>query len=170
MGHRIHQILYLSGEHALHGTNGTAGGLFRAAFNQIGNGLGLGQVQFVVQKRPLGKLTRAGQSCSLAAHFPQQKIEDHSTAVALKLEHILTGERVRVGEKQPNTLINQLTLAVVEGTVMGVSGFRLKPKHFLRYDPGPWSGYANNADTGLSRRGGNGCDSVRTLAHAFSTG
>ena len=105
MSDRLHQILDLPGEHTLHRTNRAAGRLFRTAFNQVGNRFGLGQVQFVVQKRPLGKLAGPGEPCTLAAHLTEQKIENHRTTVPLKLEHVFAGERVRVGEKQADAFV-----------------------------------------------------------------
>ncbi|MNL86659.1 hypothetical protein D3C87_2154530 [compost metagenome] len=64
----------------------------RAGFNQVGNRLGLRQVELVVEKRTLAELTRPRQAAAQLQAALQQHVQDDWATVPLQLQHILTGE------------------------------------------------------------------------------
>ncbi len=61
----VHQRCDPFTERSLQGVYGIARRLFRGTVDQVGDGLGLGQVDLVVEKGALGELTRPGQAGAL---------------------------------------------------------------------------------------------------------
>ena len=122
-------------ERARQRTAGAAGGHGGAGIDQVGNGLGLGQVDFVVEEGPLGKFARLGQAQMgqhgqalgghRLRHFQaalQQQLQHDRAAVGLQLQHVFAGVAVRAGEEQRQAVVQGLALAIVKRQVMGLPG------------------------------------------------
>ena len=75
--------------------------------DQIGNSFGLNQIKFVVEKRPLRKFTRLGQSRAQLETAPQQHPQYHRAPMCLQLKNVLARERLRCREVQHDTAINR---------------------------------------------------------------
>ncbi len=117
---RVAQQVNLPRKLARQRAAGAAGGRCRRSVNQIGNRLGLRQVDFVVEKRPLGELTRLGDAQAgqhLRAGLQaarQQQLQHDRAAVGLQLQHVLAGVGVRRGKVQRQPLVNRLAVAVAK--------------------------------------------------------
>ena len=146
-------------EGALQRAQGVLGGAPGAGVDQVGDRLGLGQVELVVEEGPLGEFARAGQAGAQLQAALQQQVHDHRAAVALQLQHVLAGEGVGAGEPEGDALVDH-PLGALEGAVEGVAGRGAVAQHRLgdRRAQGP--GEANDADTPAPGRGGEGGDGV----------
>ncbi len=84
MGQRLYQLVDASRKGPLQRIDRRTRRLLGAGVNQIGDRLGLSQVELVVEKGALGKLARLGDAYARQRHDAlQQQIEDHRAAVAL---------------------------------------------------------------------------------------
>ena len=72
--------------------------MFGAGLDQVGDGLGLGQVELVVEKCTLAELTGPSQACTQLQATAQQQVEHHRAAMALQLQHVFACEGVGAGE------------------------------------------------------------------------
>ena len=102
-----------------------ARGSFGAGFDQVAHGLGLGQVDLVVQERTLGELTGFGQpQADLAAGVEatrQQELQHHRAAVRLQFEHRFAGVGMRRREVDRQTMVDGLFVAAEKRQVGGVA-------------------------------------------------
>ncbi|MNQ80512.1 hypothetical protein D3C85_954970 [compost metagenome] len=115
-------MLDLAGELALQGVHGAAGGLLAGGLDQIGDGLGLGQVQLVVEEGAFAELAGTGGAYALDLQdTADQHVQDDGAAVALQLQHILAGEAVGGLEQQGYALIQGLALLVLERQIFGIA-------------------------------------------------
>ena len=105
MGELLNQRIDLPAEIALQRAQRGARRLLGSAVDQIGDGFGLGEIDFIVEKGAFAEFAGARQTRAQANHFAQQAIENHRPAMALQFEHVFAGERMRSGEKQRDTLI-----------------------------------------------------------------
>jgi hypothetical protein len=128
---RVAQLVHFTREVARQRAHRAACGRLRAGVDQVGNRLGLHQVDFVVQKRAFAKFARLRQpqpgQAGLAVgalglrHFQaarQQQLQHHRPAVRLQFEHVFAGERMRCGEIQRQPLVQMLALGVGKRQVM----------------------------------------------------
>ena len=104
-----------------------------AGVDQVSNRLGLGQVDLVVQKCPLGELAwlrhaqprqhracaRGALRCFQAAR--QQQLKHHRPAMGLQLQHVLTGVGVGCREVQGQPLVYGLALRITKRQVGGLA-------------------------------------------------
>ncbi len=89
---------------------------------EIGNGLGLGQIELVVEEGALAELAGTGRADALdLQNAADQHVQDDGAAVALQLQHILAGEAVGGLEQQGYALIQRLALLVPEGQIFGIT-------------------------------------------------
>ena len=135
--------------------------LGRAGGDQIGYRFGLGQVELIVQKRPLAKLARSGGDRTQLQGPGKQQIEHHRTAVAVQLQHVLTGKRLRAWEKQRDALVDGLPLGVAESDDRPPGAGCGRPPSSASGDGRDlWPRHAHHADPALARRAGDGGDSA----------
>ncbi len=86
------EVMHTLRKRALQRTQGIARRLCRTGFNQVSDGFGLGQVEFVVEKGALTELTRACQTTAQLQTALQQHVEYDRATVALKFEHVFAGK------------------------------------------------------------------------------
>jgi hypothetical protein len=104
---------------------------FGAGVDQIGDGLGLGEVELVVEEGALGEFAGAGDAQVRQARLPGRRIElgrrfetarekqlQHDrTAVRLQLEDVLAGVRVRCREEDRQALVDRGAVPVAKRQV-----------------------------------------------------
>jgi hypothetical protein len=86
----------------------------RIGGNQVGYGLGLGQVEGPVQKGALGKLAGLGQPGPAAGEQGQNLLDDVVGAVAADFDHVFAGVGVRPPKQGHHHLI-QNPVGVADG-------------------------------------------------------
>lgn len=86
------EVMHPLGKRPLQGSQCVAGRLRGARFNQIGNRLGLGQVEFVVEKGPFTEFPRSRQATAQLEATLEQHVQDNRAAVALQFQYIFAGE------------------------------------------------------------------------------
>ncbi len=89
---------------ALQRTHRRARGRAAAGFDQVGDGLGLGQVDLAVQKCALGEFPGPRQAAPSDRPL-QQHVQHDRPAVRLQLDAILPAETVRRPEVETQTVI-----------------------------------------------------------------
>ncbi|MNN66907.1 hypothetical protein D3C81_1825080 [compost metagenome] len=95
----------------------------------------------------------------------QQHVEHHRAAVALQLEHVLTGERVGAAEEQQQALVDHLAIVGEERAVVGVARLGLAAAEADGDGPRARTGNADDADPAATLRGGDGGDGVTDGLH-----
>ena len=70
-------------------------GQFRAGVNQVGNGLGLGQVDASIEKGAAGEFARFGHPRAMLQHSVKHQLGRQQAAVAGYFDHVFAGERAR---------------------------------------------------------------------------
>ena len=115
---RFGDALHHDGELALQRAHGSARRDARAGVDEICYGLGLRQIELVVQERALREL--AGQSAPRAElHGARdERLLHDGAAVPLQFEHVLAGIRVRRRKKEGKSRINRF-LPGIEKTAEG---------------------------------------------------
>ena len=105
-----------------------ARGRLGAGVDQVGDGLGLRQVELVVEKRALGELARPGDAQggqdgrSVAAvdrrrgfeTAREQQLQHDRTAVRLQLEHVLSGVRMRRRKEDRQAVVDRRSGSVAK--------------------------------------------------------
>jgi hypothetical protein len=101
-----------------------AGRLRRAAFYEVGHGLGLGQVQLVVQERALREFTGlCPPRTELDGRVDEQRHHD-GAAVTVQLQYRLAGKRCGRREIQRKALVDGFAARVRERSESRLSRFR----------------------------------------------
>ncbi|MNP23714.1 hypothetical protein D3C76_1164320 [compost metagenome] len=139
--------------------------LGRTGFNQVGNGFGLGEVQFVVEEGALTEFPRPGETATQFQAALEQHIQNNRTAMALQLQHIFACERVRAGEIQGNALVQHLVVFTEKRTVVSKSRLELATTEGLGRNAGQRPGNTHDAYTAATLSGGDGCDGFARNAH-----
>ena len=103
----------------------------RLAVNEIGNGLGLRQIELVVEEGAAGEFAGPCETRPELQRPLQQHVHDHRPAMPLQLQYILTGKGSRPTEKQCDALVNRLTSGVEESRMPCEARAREFPKHGL---------------------------------------
>ena len=120
MDQGIAQGVHLARELARERSAGAARSGFGAGVDQVGDGLGLGQVNLVVEECPLGELAGIGHAQAGEAGLSaggidlgsglqaagQQQLQHHRSPVGLQLQHVLAREGVRGREKQGQAVVD----------------------------------------------------------------
>src|SRR5690606_33495325 len=144
------------------GSHGTACRGFGRGIDEIGDGLGLSQIEPVVQKSTLGEFAGLGVSqAELAPRFQaalEQAAHDCRTAVALKLKNVFACVGMRRREKQYDARINRFALFILERQVVRVPWLKGLVKQTRSNGCQIGSRDANDAYAATSGRGGNGGD------------
>ena len=87
---------------------GASGSRGSAAVNEIGNGLGLGEVKLAVAESTLREFSGKGGSDAETQNAGKQQVEHNRATVALKLEDGLPGEGSGVGKEYRQTAVDRL--------------------------------------------------------------
>ena len=82
--------------------------------DQVGDALGLRQVELVVEKCAAGKFTRLSRARAQLEAALEQHLHHHRTAVSLQLEHVLARVRMRRGEIKRDAIVDGGALRVEE--------------------------------------------------------
>ena len=111
---------------------------FGARGNEIGDGLGLHQVQLVVQEGALGEFTRAGGAGAQSRQATGQQLLYHGPTMTLQFDNIFTGERGGAGKKQGDAGIHHTAFGVVKSAKVGVARLKAAPGDLLSDGVGLW--------------------------------
>lgn len=135
-------------------------GLFRATCDKIGDGLGLGEIQLVIQEGAFGKFSRPRMAAAEFDHALDQHIHNHRAAVTLQFQNILARERVRRGKVQRNAVVYRPAISVIKCAHTRMAWSGKSTENVLRNLPRKWTGDAYDADPASSWRCCRGDDSV----------
>ena len=91
-----------------------------AGGDQVGDGLGLGQVELAGEEGPLAELTGTRLACAQFDAAREQLSHYDRTAVALQFHHVLAGEAARAGEVQRDAVVDHLAACIAEPGVVRV--------------------------------------------------
>ena len=158
-------------QHAPHLTGGIGSGVGGVRFDQIDDGLRLGQIQLPVQKGPLGEFPPLGRSGSCVVQCIQPCRQHGRGAVAVEFHGILPGVAVGCPAAHGHALIDDPSLAVMEGAHHQLpaghlgKGRTLGSKNLLGDGNAPVPGHsdnANGADLTACGNGGNDTGHVVT--------
>ena len=154
----LDQTSYLPGELALQGTQGGASGGSGVTGDQIGNRLGLSQVEFIVEKGAFGKFAGSSWPRTEFHHSRQQQIHDHRPAVPLKFQHVLAGKGMWRGKIKDKTFVEHRAIARAEPAKTSLPRRGHDAAHGHGDGGNRWTGHANHANAAPTRRGGDGGD------------
>ena len=150
-------------ELALHGAHGRARGRRGAGIDQIGDRLGLRDVDLAVQEGALAELARPRRAAAELERAPHQHVEHEDAAVALQLQHVLAGERSGRRKIQGEPSIDGLAVARRESSRAAPAARRgsspsRSPRSAAPRDPtartiptAPRPGSAGDGDDGVGR-------------------
>ncbi len=137
----------------LQGSHRSTSRLSRAGVDQVGDRLGLSQIELVVEKRTLCELARVGASRPELDDSRYQSLEHHLAPVTVQFQHVLAGVRVRCREEKRQTGIDRLVVRIREAGERRATRYRDLTKHdssdFGRLDTGD----PHDADPASTRRG-----------------
>ncbi len=111
---RLDQGMNALREFALQGTQRGARGLRAAAVDQVGNRLGLGEIELVVEEGAFGEFAGPRQTRAEFDDARQQHVHDHRTAVTVQFQHVFAGEGMRGGKVQGDAVVDDVVVAVAE--------------------------------------------------------
>ena len=157
----VHQAMDLARKLAGQRAQRRAGRLRRAGLDQVGNRLGLGQVQLVVEKGTAGELARLRQPRTEFQAASQQLLHHHWAAVALQFEHVLAGKGMRRGKVEQDALIDSRASRVAEADQACQARRRPGAGQPFGKAASPTPGDTHDADATTAGRRGNGGDVVR---------
>ena len=109
--HLVAQLVDAAGELAGKLLVGGAQGQFRARMDQVGHGLGLGEVDAPVEKGAAGEFARLGQPRAARQHRIQHQLRRQNAAVAGDFDHVLAGEGARRAHDRQQDLVHALPVA-----------------------------------------------------------
>ena len=158
----VGQVVDAGREFARQRGHGAARGGHRGRVDQVGHGLGLGQVHAVVEEGAAGELAGLGQAQALVAAGGQAAVEHAAqhggTAVALQLQHVLAGIGMRGAEVQRDAFVEQLAVHRFERQVVRVARREVALEQFAHQSGQIRTGNAHDADAAPSWCGGDGGD------------
>ena len=152
--------LQAPGEGAFEGLLRGAHRLAGSGVDEIGNGLGLGEVEAAVEVGAFGEFSGLGDAGSGRDRRAQQFRQQHRTAVALQLHDVFAGEGVRALEAQYQALVEYLALGVAQRAQGCLPWGRQRAREVARNCECLRPRQADYADRTATRRGGNGGDGV----------
>ncbi|MPM33493.1 hypothetical protein SDC9_80069 [bioreactor metagenome] len=156
MDQRVAQRVDLFGERARQRTPRTARSRLGARIDQIGNRLGLGQIDLVVEKRPLRELPRLRQPQLRRRRARQlhaaryQQLQHHRPAMRLQLQHILAGIAVRPRKEQRQPPINRLPVPVRDRQIVRLARVQRAPQQLPHKRLKPLARHPHNAHSPAS--------------------
>ena len=111
LDHRLGEPAHHGGELPLQRAHGRARRLARAGIDQVGDGLGLGQIELVVEEGALRELAGQGAARAELQRARDEGLDHERAAVAVQLEHVLAGVGVRGREEEREPRIDRLAAA-----------------------------------------------------------
>ena len=97
----------------------------RFGIDQIGDGLGFGEVEFAVLKSPPRKLARLGHAeMRHLAQTADHGVQNGPPAVQMKFGHILAGKTVRRGKPQDESAVDDVARRLNDGAQRRDARFR----------------------------------------------
>ena len=111
----------------------------RRTVDEIGDGLGLGEVDAVVEECAQREFAGPGRAGPELADALEHHARDHGAAVALKLEDIFAGERSGSLEAQRQTIVDHRSGPFSNCAKVATRGAGTTPEHASRdrHDEGP---------------------------------
>src|SRR5690606_2435688 len=145
-------------ELALQRAPGGAGGAQVGGGDQVGDRLGLGQVQASVETGTLTELARARVHRAQLPAAREQLPQHRQAAVRLQFDHVLAGVAGRRHEQQRDAVVDHRAVAVAEAHVVRMARTQRAPAQRLRDFPRARPRQAHHADAGGAGAGGDGGD------------
>ena len=147
-----------------------AGGGFGAGVDQVGDGLGLREVDLVVEEGALGELAgprqpQAGQPRASAGGVDlggggeaarEQQLQHHRPAVGLELQYILAGVGMRRRKEQGQPLVDGPARGVEKGQIGGLARQQAAATERAHQRLEPGARHPHDAHRPATGRGGNG--------------
>ena len=160
------QAVHTLGEFALQRAQGIACSLAGARLDQVSDGFRLGQIQLVIEERPLAEFAWPRQTAADLYTALQQHIQYHWAAMPLQLEYILAGKRVRPWEIQRNAFIQHQAILIAEWPVVGMAWRQRPAGDQLARLACQWPGQPDDTDATAALGGGDGSDGFTHSVHA----
>ncbi len=149
-------------EFAFHRARGGARRGLGAGLDEVGHRFGLGEVELVVQEGAPRELAGLGHAqADLAPGLQaarQQHLHDYRAAVALQLEHLFAGVRVRRGEVQREAVVDHAAARIEEGQVGGMARLERLAADRAHHGAHIGAGDAHDANAATARCGSDGGD------------
>ena len=92
-------------ERAAELAGGDAGLLQRGGGDQVGDGLGLGEIDTAAEEAALGELAGFGEAGAVCTALANDAFEQHGRAVGGDFDHVFAGVGVRRGEESGDDLV-----------------------------------------------------------------
>lgn len=162
------QVVDPTGKLALQGAEGVTGSLFGTGFDQVGDGFRLGQIKFVVEKGAFAEFAGTCLACSQLQTALQQQIEYDWAAVALKLQNVFSGKRVRPREEQCDSFVENQPIRIEERAIVGMARFQFPTADVFGHANGQWAGHTYDPDTATTLGGGNSGNGFADGCHGLS--
>ena len=119
MAAQVHQVIINGGQlllqHPAHLTGCIGGGVGGIRFDQVDDGLRLGQIQLAVEEGTLGEFASAGRTGTGAVQRFQPGGQHGRGAVAVEFHGVLAGVAVGSPGHDSHALVNDPALLVAEG-------------------------------------------------------
>jgi len=144
-GQPLDDVVHPAGKLALERTSRRAGRGLAAGGNQVGDGLGLGQVQPAFQEGALGELARPRRPRAQGQAAAQQARQQHGAAVSLQLKHVLAGVGPGPREEQQQAVVDHLAVGLAEAKVVRMPRFRRPAQQACRDRPAARAAQAHDA-------------------------
>jgi hypothetical protein len=143
----------------------------RAARDEVRDGLGLEEIELVVQKRAQRELAGLGRPRAERVGVCEQRVAHDPAAVAVQLDDVLAGVGARRGEIEHEAAVERLAARAPERAELGVAGARVDAGERRADRARRWAGDPHDRDRAAAGGGGQGRDRVVTLlAHGCSRG
>ena len=132
-------------------TLGIGGGM-----NQIANSLHLGKVHLAVQKSLAGKGARLGRrNAGQGVKRGQQTLHHRTTAMAMELGHIVTGETVRLGKEKDQRIVQRPPRCrIAQGGTFRMACLRHTAGNPFEGESNLRTRHANDRNAGRNKAGG----------------
>ncbi len=173
VGQFVGQRVYRARELARQRARGRTSRRLGRCIDQVGDRLGLREVDAVREKSAPRELTRFGQpqpdrtpGFEAARH---QHAQHHRPAMPLEFEHVFAGVRVRRREEERDAAVDHLAVAVEECAVGCPARFertRRRAQHSFDHRRDVRTRYAHDADASAPGRRGDGNDRILVGSHA----
>ena len=148
-------------------SRGQTCGPFGAGMDEVQNGFGLCQIQFIIQEGSLGEFAGFGLACSRRKESMKNALGDLGAAMALNFNRIFAGIGMGGTEKQAEGLIETLAGGGIHDGSMGKGAGRTGrgwsrggSKQEVGQEIGFGAGYSDNGNGSFAGGSGDGCNGV----------
>ena len=153
-----HLARELAGQRPHRATRRPGGG----AVDQVRHGLGLREIELVVQERPLGELAGPRRAGAQRTRACEQPVQHRRPAMRVQFQHVLTRERARRLEIEGEAGVNGGAVRVLEAGKQRRPGRWRLPQHRPGYRVHARAGHPHDADRASARGRGDGRYRVST--------